>query len=286
MDAQEACKQVSSRAEEIAAEGQKISDGIKAFFPVLQVFNPKNYAAANDARQEIKNITKLDMSNEDVYKLGSSCSALATTVQANTIDTTACSKPEIYEAWVKILDSPTCKANPSLCPANPATFSKVTQQNISNGHLTCTMNGLMDFAKTQTATIDTAATIEAAQKAINIAANKSSQSSCNYVNSDMSSAKYIELLNKCAVTTSTEQSNMIKGCVNMYNVSQLNNSDQMNQCLIDNKILSAESQDNKITQKSSSILSQIAEGISPMACASSCSVCLIFCLICAYLFMS
>jgi hypothetical protein len=282
MDAQRACQTISTKAEEIAAKGNAIANAISKVFTLGPLIDPKSYQASNDAKQMVKNITKLDMHDEDVYKLVSSCNNIVTQNQTNEIDMTVCSTPEYVTAWGALLNGPFCVKNPDKC-----TLHDISQSNVANTHSSCVLNGLMDIAKSQKATIDTAAVVEAAQKATNLASNTSSSGTCNYVNNDMSSQRYIEVMNSCAANLNTTQTNKITGCLPMYNISQKNDSSAMNECMITNQaiIKTDNSSDTKTTSKT--ILEQIAEGINPMAASvASLVCCIIAALIAAYFFLS
>ncbi|KAJ3033668.1 hypothetical protein HDV00_005989 [Rhizophlyctis rosea] len=98
----------------------------------------------------------------------------------------------------------------------------INQDNQINSHISCVMNGRMDVAKKQTATIDTAAVIEAAQKATNLTSNTSKSDTCNYVNNNLSWNQYIEAMNSCTNKVNNDQANEIIGCLPSYNVSQSN----------------------------------------------------------------
>ena len=276
-NAQEACQYISSEAERIKAEGDKVSKIIKSVLPTGQFLDPSNYYASNNAVQEIRNITGLDLSNNDLTTLKSVCDNFSSTVQSNTI--TGCSGSD----WAKILDTKYCASNPDRCVM--PSIHDITQANSSASHQSCALNGLVDIAKQRKLTVDSAALVEASQKATNLASNTSSQRTCNVVSTDMSTQEYLDILNQCSAKKDVSQTNELTGCQPMYNIAQKNLSDNFDECVQTNNYTKDTKDDATVKLSSIQQLKQVAEGLNPFLASGSSCICCIILLVCAYYFM-
>ncbi len=281
MTAQQACQTISTKAEEIAAQGDALT-GIMKNLPLYSAVNPNNYLeATNSATEKIKNITNLDMSNHDTITIRNTCNNTISQIGSNVIENTC--TPDMVIAYTALLNSPYCTKYPDKCP--PLGTHNVTQMNSNSATATCVMSQLMDIAKKQTASIDTSAVIEANQKAINRASNKSSTDTCNFVNQDMSSHQYIEAVNSCAANIDQSGSNKVSSCLPAYEISQNNNNNAFASCVAQTTGTVTTEQSSTIVQKVIAKITQYAEGLNPAASSASSFACLLICALCLFLCM-
>jgi hypothetical protein len=275
--AAEACKTISSEADKLLAEGKNTADALKNI-PFYSVFNPNNYKAENESVQKLRQITKIDLSDNDIYDLQNNCVNNFTQSGTNEIDMEACNDPVLIKAWGEILNGPFCQKNPSECPK--LSMNNITQENINTAQGTCIMSNLMDIARKREATVNTAAIVEANQKALNLAANKSNTDTCQYVSTNMSSNRYIKVVNECANKVNQTGRNTIKGCIPMWNISQKNTNSAIQDCMLTNEAIIKTEDSTNVVQSLVAKITQYAEGINPMASSASSLSCIIMCVIC------
>jgi hypothetical protein len=80
-NAAEACKTISSEADNIRARGEATAKAIGAINPLAWA-NPNSYKSENEAKQEIKNILKIDLSSNDITNFNSEVNSLVSGIYA------------------------------------------------------------------------------------------------------------------------------------------------------------------------------------------------------------
>lgn len=253
MNAAEACKKISSKAEEIEAH----YDGAAKVVATAQAFlNPKNYSSGdNKSSDMMRNIINTNMSQDDITKISNECANTASSVQINEIDVQQC----------------------PYCMLNGCYIANVTQENISKSVQTCAMQSAIDTLMSKTNSIDAQALAQTLQKAQGVlsGSNESKKENCNIINTDMSSKQYMEARGSCAQSLSLNQENKIKGCGAVMNVIQRNISEQVQDCIMKNTT-KKETQTKSTTKVKSEMKSeQITEGISPFASLGSSLSCVL-----------
>lgn len=201
-NAAEACKAISSEAENIKARG-KAAGGLLGFL------NPQNWKTENEAKQQIKNILNVDMSSESITNIKNICNNIFTGVQTNTIDVSGC----------------------PICETQKCTIKGVRQSNVMKSQQVCGANAVIDKLKEKKGDFQSLAAIKAIQDAKGVAAGNSvSTDMCNYVDVNMSSKDYLDALSNCGNTASSVQSNVLKGCADIIDVIQSNDYDNYQKC--------------------------------------------------------
>jgi len=184
----EACATISSEADKITAQYGGAKGLIDA---VLGPFSPNNWKSENEASQKTRNITNIDLSNEETLKIHNACANAFAGVQTNIIDTSGC----------------------EYCQKNGCNVSNVTQVNTAENNQKCTIEALIDVLLTKTDDVKAVSTAKALQDAQGLlSGNKTTSNNCNLVNKDMSSKMYLDSMSSCANQTSMFQTNNIKGC--------------------------------------------------------------------------
>jgi hypothetical protein len=213
--AAEACKKISSRAEEIEAAmdgAAKVVDSAWGFL------SPKNYKSGdNKTDNMVRNIINTDLSNEDIVTIDNTCTNSSVSTQFNIIDTSNC---------------PYCQING--CP-----IENIKQTNQFSAKSMCTLSTTIEALRSKTNSIDAQALAEVFQKAQGLmsGSNKSTSTNCNIINTNMSSKNYFDVTNKCVNLLSVDQKNQIDSCGPVRNVIQQNQFEQYNQCLQDNDVI-------------------------------------------------
>ena len=252
-DAAEACKKISSRADDITAQfdgAAKVVDSAWAFL------SPKNYKSGDNKSQQImKNVINTDLSNNDITKIQSDCKSSSIGSQINDIDTTEC---------------PFC-ADPSLCQ-----LSNITQTNIDDSDQTCVMQSAIESLTSKKNSIDAQALAQALQKAQDIMSgdNSNNQENCNIADTNMSSNQYMEAISKCSNEIKVDQKNRIKACGGATNVIQLNKSKKLQECRNTAVVRNTVSVDNETSLLSSTKVDQTTVGLAVGGSIVVCLICL------------
>jgi hypothetical protein len=144
----------------------------------------------------------------------------------------------------------------------------------------CNINSAIQVMANQASTIDNVARLKALQDAQGAGAqNKSQQSNCNEINTNITNEQYLKAMSECINETKTKQLNMLNVC-GATDINQLNDNDVMNKCLIGAGILSKTAQTAKTKNETTIDSDQTAVGLSPMASLASCgSICCCCCII-------
>jgi hypothetical protein len=252
-NAQEACNEISSKADEIAAAGKAASSVIDS---VLGFLSPNNYKSGdNETKNRVTNVMNTAISPEIKTKIVNECQNLSTSLQSNVIDNTAC----------------------EYCKSHECTISNITQENIKEAEQNCMLNSVVTTLMQTQNDIASQALAEAIQKSQGILSgdNSSSSNTCNVVNTEISPKSYLEVLNKCANTSSSDQNNTLKGCGSMTNIIQRNVLKDIQKCVITNTTTQTEDTSNKTTTKTDIKSNQTSEGLPAWASiASIFSICI------------
>lgn len=204
-NAAEACKNISSKADEIRAAGDVV-DSAWGFL------SPKNWKSTNDAQQKLKNILGVNISDKTIQSITSTCNNVSIGTQSNIIDTSGC----------------------PYCQEHGCQVKNVKQSNkISNTQL-CAASALIDSLrenKTDLQSLAAAKAIQDAQGALS--GNKVTSDQCNYTNVNMSTEAYLSALATCANSSKMDQKNYIAGCGSVLDVIQENSFDNYQKCITD-----------------------------------------------------
>jgi hypothetical protein len=206
-NAAEACKTISSAADNIKATSSGIADIIGTFGSFM---NPRNYGADNEVSTQIRNNYNIDLSTEDVKKIRNSCENVTSNVQSNSIDFSKC----------------------KYCETNMCTVKNVTQRNAAKSTSDCQINSLIDTLMKKEFTVDSMAVIKAVQDAKGAVSNNSANTNiCTNVNQDMSTTQYFENVSNCANKTIGKQTNALSTCGDLMDVIQENTIDGFSKCM-------------------------------------------------------
>ncbi len=258
-NAAEACKHISSKADEIKAAANGAANVISS---VLGFLSPRNYKSENESSQQIKNNYNTDLSSEDIKKIRNSCENVTSNVQSNTIDLSKC----------------------EFCQTNRCQVKNITQRNAAQSSAECTINSLIDTLTQKQASIDSMGLLKVIQDAKGMSSgNTSNTNICNNVNTDMSTSQYFENISSCANKTIGKQTNYLASCGDVMDVVQDNSIVNFSKCMNDamntasTKIGSETKTSFDIANNQKSEFSLFS--FSPFMMYSSCIVCCVISLI-------
>lgn len=247
--ARDACNKISSRAEEIKAQGE--ADGnILANIPFFSLFNPNNYKAGDNTNENImRNIINTDMSQCDVTKIYNDCNLSTIGSQKNIISNRDCPVLEL--------------AKLGIFPE----FKNITQENAMNIQQQCVMNTVIDTLLKKKSSVDSQALSEVFQEASGLlsGSNKFQKEDCNVINNNLSSIHYLEDRAKCAVGVSNEQLNNLDICGSAVGVFQKNRFESTQDCLKGVDIAKETDVDASTKTKSEDKSDQRSVGVDTMA---------------------
>jgi hypothetical protein len=250
-NAQEACNEISSKADEITAAGKAASGVIDS---VLAFLSPNNYKSGdNETNNRVTNVMNTAISPEVRTQINNECGNLSTSLQSNVIDNSKC----------------------KYCETNECTISNITQENIKKAEQSCMLNSVVTtLMKTQN-DIASQSLAEAIQKSQGLMAgdNTSTSKTCNVVNTEISPKSYLEIINDCANTSTSNQTNELLGCGSMTNIIQRNVLEDIQKCVIKNTTNETVDTSNETTNKSESKIDQSTEGIPAWASLGSIIAC-------------
>jgi len=247
MNAAEACKRISSRAEEIEKHYKGAAEIVQKATTFL---NPNNYRSGDNTSDDImRNIINTNFSSEDISKIEADCTNTFAGIQINEIDATKC----------------------PYCWTNGCDITNVTQTNISKSIQTCQMQSAIDILMSKKNSIDAQALAQTLQQAQDVLSgnNKSKKENCNIVRTDMTSENYMDIRAKCSNNHSLEQGNKIAACGSVMNVIQKNISEKVNACIMSQTVIDEEeiSSDKKLKTEMTS--EQKTTGVSMWASLGS-----------------
>jgi len=228
--AAEACKKISSQAENIKAAAGGVANVISS---VMGLMNPRNYKSGdNEIDNFTRNVITTDMSNKFESLVNNQCSSSVANMQVNEIDFTKC----------------------KYCDKHECSVSNVTQTNISKSQQTCRLKAAIDVLMAKKDSIDAQALAKVVQESEGLLSgnNSTSTQNCNIIDKDMSSKEYLDIRSNCNNDISMSQRNSLKNCGGLNNVIQKNLSNAVQQCIMDSsvKLESKQESDTKIVQAS------------------------------------
>lgn len=239
----EACRKISSRADEIEAHYGGAANLVDSMWGLL---SPNNYETVAEAEQAIRNNTTIDMSSNDITNIRQSCDNIGSTDQSNTIDTSNC----------------------PYCDENKCTVSGNTQTTEAQVEQKCYATMLTDALLAKTNDIESLATAEALQRAQGTTSGNSQDADiCNNIRADLSTRQYVDLLGQCHNSQSTVQSNIMKGCADFIDNIQEASTRQYAECVQDATSRSETSLTNDVVASSEASVDQQTISANPSVIA-------------------
>lgn len=203
LNAQDACRSISTEAANIAARG-KAAGGLLGFL------NPQNWGSSSEVSQQMKNILGVDMSSQSLTDIKNMCSNTFIGSQSNIIDVSNC----------------------PACQTMKCTVSGNRQTNTIKNMQTCGANSVIDKLKEKKGDLQALAAMKAIQDAQGLlAGNKANTDMCNFTSVDMSSQDYINALSSCGNVGSSTQENILRGCADFIDNIQSNDYDNYQRCV-------------------------------------------------------
>ena len=155
----------------------------------------------------------------------------------------------------------------------------IKQSNAAKANNTCEINAAIQALSQQESTVENVARMKALQDAQGTgASNKTQQSGCSEVNTNITDEKYLKTISECTNEIKVKQFNLLNTC-NATDVDQANDVDLMNKCLIGAGIIAETKQGATVKNTTSMESDQKAVGLSPMASLASLGSCCICCCI-------
>ena len=220
-NAAEACKKISSEAENIIAQGESKAQTAKTIAgviggilggPIGALINPVNWKGGNNKAEELtRNVIERDLSREQIQTIRSNCENTNISRQSNVIDNTMC---------------PICEVE--LCTAD-----KIRQNNVAEYTQSCVLQNAVKGLMSATDNLDAqilATVIQKTEGALS-GDNKSNSEDCNIVRTDMSSKEYFDSRSECANVINTDQKNNLVHCGDMNLITQSNNRSLLQDCI-------------------------------------------------------
>jgi hypothetical protein len=212
--AAEACKKISSKAEEIEAHYGG-SAKLLQNMPLYSLFNPNNYKSGDNTTTDMaRNIINTNISECEMQSISNSCSNSISSSQINELDQSAC-----YICT---------HVNPQLCA-----IKDVVQRNSSDLTSTCSMKAAISILTSKKNSVDAQALAKVLQKADGLlsGANSTRTENCNIIDTNISAATYIDQKNTCINSLDLSQSNVLKACY-VSGAIQENHSNQLAECML------------------------------------------------------
>jgi hypothetical protein len=241
--AREACKQISSAADVIRAQGEAQEKAIRAAtswttFGLTDVAH--NLTAQNQAKQTIKNIMGIDMSTQTIQNIANKCNNIYIGNQKNILDTSNCKYCQEYGCDIR-----------NNIQSNQST-------NIQN----CLIDSILTASISGNANVQSVALQDAMQKADGLfTKNSTEQDTCNFVSNDMSSKTYFDKIQNCANEVYIEQLNQMTGCGALYENIQNNINENFQDCIVKATTNFSSKNELKAAVSSSATASQTATGL-------------------------
>jgi hypothetical protein len=245
--AAEACKKISTKAEEIEAHYNGIAN-IVSSIPVLNLFSPSSYSSGDNKTSDMmRNIINTNLSKCEVEQISNSCSTIATSIQSNIIDTSGCD-------YCNKVDPRACIISGNVQVNNSATLQ------------TCSIKLAIKMLSEKKSSIDAQALSKVLQKCEGIISgnNISASEKCNIISQDLSTKSYLEQKNECLNSLNLDQQNILKGCAFIDNV-QKNISKNIQQCIIGIESIKQDTIESNTTLKNESSSEQKSTGIDALA---------------------
>jgi hypothetical protein len=271
-DAAEACRHISSRAEEIEAEWlgiAKVAEEISRNNP-LGFLNPKNYASGDNKSKTItRNVITNDLSDLTSTDINNICVQVAAADQQNIINVNMSDCPYCLEV-VKI-KADLIKSGFDSSVIEGCSVSGTRQTNVAKLNQECEFQAAIELLRRKENSIDAQALADVIQKAKHIlsGSNKSESMNCNVVKTDMSSKDYFKSRFDCSQKNTVKQENRIEGCAAFMDIIQDNYFESYDKCMAGVAMKKEEvtKSDTKATVKSK--IDQLTEGFDIYASLSS-----------------
>lgn len=214
--ASEACKKISSKADEIKAHYGGVSN-ILQNMPGFALFNPNNYKAGDNTTDNMmRNIINTNLSKCEIEKINNTCDNTTSVYQSNSIDVSDC----------------------DYCKNNPCPIIGNRQKNVSKAQQTCVIQTSIKALSDKKNSIDAQALAKVFQEAEGLlsGSNTTKTENCNIIDQDLSSQNYLETKNECLNNLTSTQINKIKGCGPVIDNIQENESIKIQECMLGTKI--------------------------------------------------
>lgn len=270
--AREACRIISSRADEIEAAYGGMSE-ITKNIPILGWTNPNNWRAGDaTVTDEGRRIINTNLSSCEITNIQQITEQMASSLQQNIIDNTKCiycnpPTPELAKYIIDAVGAPNCSV------------SGVKQINVSEIQQKAVLNALISTLLNKKASLDAQAFAKVLQKTESILSGDTTyeRKSCDLVDTDMSTTQYFDQISSCVQNASNIQENIINFCGNIGDVVQQNQSKMLQTCLGDVK--KEVTQNVDVTQDISrrDDISQESTGLSTAAIIAIIAGIIIFC---------
>lgn len=256
-NAAEACRQISSKAQEIEANAKLIA-GTLQNLPFVSLFNPSNYKAGDTTSNNMmRNIINTDLSSCEVTDISNTCNNSVNSIQSNSIDTSNC----------------------PYCQLHGCDVNNVTQTNTANFQNQCTINAAIDKLTQKTNSVDAQAMAQVLQKANGLMSGKdqSTNDNCNIINTDMHTTDWLKAKTTCVNNIVSEQLNNIKNCGPVTNVVQANTLNTLQECVMGTNFKSTTKIASETKTLSEYVLSQLSEGLTTDGIIAMICVCVLCC---------
>ena len=255
MNAAEACKKISTEAENIAAHYGGIAEVSRSFNP-MPFLDPNNYRAGdNKTNDMMRNIINVNMSDCDIKHIENTCKNTVSSKQSNIID-------------VDFSQCPLC----DKYDCSGKEVKGIIQTNDAKAKQSCVMQTAIATLLKKTNSIDAQALAKVLQEASGplSGSNTISKENCNIIAPDLSTASYLEQKSKCVNEIASEQENIIKGkCVGFSNILQRNTSDAIQSCMVGTDITKTVDSEGNVKVKHESDITQKSTGVTASASVAS-----------------
>ena len=240
-DAQDQCNIVSSEADKIRAANESAGQAVAT---ALSLGLNGLWTTTAEARTNIRNILKIDMSECEIALVKQSCSQLSKTTQLNELDFRC-----------------------SYCQKYGCKVENIRQTNKSVTNQACVMQSLIDIISKKKATQDTSTALALLQKVQGGASTKSDTEICNNFSVNMSSKSFIDTQQNCAQAAYGDQTNRFYGCGDARGILQSNIIESYQSCMAGNDISKESDMDSG--QKSTTEVKIQQEAVGVMASSVS-----------------
>lgn len=260
VSAADACKVISSKAQDIAAQFSGAADLVSKAEAFL---NPSNYKSGdNTTNNTLRNIINTQLTTSDITKVQNDCKNASTSLQSNTLDTTNC----------------------PFCQQHGCNITGNTQTNQVSQHMMCSAQSAVQSLMSNGSSVDAQAAAQAVQKAVGLlsGANTATNDVCQQINTNMSSSSYVQQLTNCANTASVDQSNTIAACGSISNNIQANQIDQTYNCVAGSTTSQTVNSSSTAKAGASASASQSTEGVTLWGSMGSSIVCAVVLAIVAF----
>ena len=284
LNAAEACKKISSRAEELEAESNLVN-GVLQNIPLVSLLNPNNYKAGDATSSDtMRNIINNSMTSEDITKIQNTCSNSLTSVQSNKIAADSCAYcDKIMDIIAKLASEGKDYSGIKQCE-----IKGVTQSNIAKADQLCMLSSAISTLQKKTNDLDAQAMSKVLQKTQDVLSGdvKSEKDNCNVVTTIMDSKTYLEAISKCSNELEIKQENVVEGCAAFQDIIQNNAFESKQQCLMDSGAITEQVTATDTRISSETEVKQESSGVGPAASFMSVLSSLVFAGVLAFAIMN